>query len=233
MPPKDCRSRRSGPCRPKKKPKGRCSPLRLWKKHRLKKLPPRKLPPLKKLLRRTKRTGLIAAMNQTRHPRRHRPARTGVAGEGAPETVRPKRAIAFPPQSVSNDGALTLLKKFVTMARAGAIARFAESCSRAGDAGKAAQQLRSPSRAKPCHKLAEGEFYHARSVGPAGCHRCGGGGSAPCSPSRISAPPTSSKSPAIRWPEKGPKTFMVPMIPAAVLEWDEHRLVIAGAFAEE
>ncbi len=34
-------------------------------------------------------------------------------------------------------------------------------------------------------------------------------------------------------PEKGPKTFMVPMIPAAVIEWDEHRLVIAGAFAED
>jgi 16S rRNA processing protein RimM len=34
-------------------------------------------------------------------------------------------------------------------------------------------------------------------------------------------------------PEKGPKTLMVPMIPAAVLEWDEQRLVIAGAFAED
>ena len=34
-------------------------------------------------------------------------------------------------------------------------------------------------------------------------------------------------------PEKGPKTFMVPMIPAAVLEWDEQRLVIAAGFAED
>ena len=34
-------------------------------------------------------------------------------------------------------------------------------------------------------------------------------------------------------PEKGPKTFMVPLIPAAVLEWDEHRLVIAAGFAED
>jgi 16S rRNA processing protein RimM len=34
-------------------------------------------------------------------------------------------------------------------------------------------------------------------------------------------------------PEKGPKTFMVPMIAAAVLEWDEQRLVIAAGFAED
>jgi 16S rRNA processing protein RimM len=34
-------------------------------------------------------------------------------------------------------------------------------------------------------------------------------------------------------PKKGPKTFMVPMIPAAVLEWDEQRLVIAETFAED
>ena len=33
-------------------------------------------------------------------------------------------------------------------------------------------------------------------------------------------------------PEKGPKTFMVPMIPAAVPEWNAERLVIVAAFAE-
>ena len=33
-------------------------------------------------------------------------------------------------------------------------------------------------------------------------------------------------------PEKGPKTFMVPMIPTAVPEWDDKRLVIATEFAD-
>jgi hypothetical protein len=34
-------------------------------------------------------------------------------------------------------------------------------------------------------------------------------------------------------PEKGTKTFMVPMIPTAVIEWDAERLVIGAAFAED
>ena len=33
-------------------------------------------------------------------------------------------------------------------------------------------------------------------------------------------------------PEKGPKTFMVPMIPAAVIGWDDKQLVIAADFAD-
>ena len=34
-------------------------------------------------------------------------------------------------------------------------------------------------------------------------------------------------------PEKGMKTFMVPMTPQAVIEWDTERLVIAAGFAED
>jgi 16S rRNA processing protein RimM len=33
-------------------------------------------------------------------------------------------------------------------------------------------------------------------------------------------------------PEKGPKTFMVPMIPTAVIEWDQTRLVIGADFVD-
>ena len=33
-------------------------------------------------------------------------------------------------------------------------------------------------------------------------------------------------------PEKGPKTFMVPIIPAAVIAWDDKKLVISADFAD-
>lgn len=33
-------------------------------------------------------------------------------------------------------------------------------------------------------------------------------------------------------PEKGPKTFMVPLIPAAVIGWDDKQLVISADFAD-
>jgi len=34
-------------------------------------------------------------------------------------------------------------------------------------------------------------------------------------------------------PEKGMKTFMVPMTAEAVIEWDAEKLVIAADFADE
>jgi 16S rRNA processing protein RimM len=132
-------------------------------------------------------------------------------------------------QKSFNDGALTLVK-IREDGKGGAIARLAESTSRAD-----AERLRGTVLTVPrddLPPLGEGEYYHADLLGlpvvtdagetigtVAGIENFGATDIV-----EIARDPV---------PEKGPKTFMVPMIPAAVLEWDEQRLVIAGAFAED
>ncbi|KPQ20358.1 MAG: 16S rRNA processing protein RimM [Porphyrobacter sp. HL-46] len=128
-----------------------------------------------------------------------------------------------------NDGALTLLK-IRDDGKGGAIARFAESCSRADAERLRSTALTVPREALP--QLAEGEFYHADLLGLPVVTDAGEEVGTVLAIENFGATDIIeiTRDPV---PEKGPKTFMVPMIPAAVLEWDEHRLVIAGAFAEE
>lgn len=128
-----------------------------------------------------------------------------------------------------NDGALTLLK-IRDDGKGGAVARFAESTSR-GDAEKLrGTALSVPRAALP--PLAEGEFYHADLLGLPVVTDAGEAVGAVLAIENFGATDIIeiTREPV---PEKGPKTFMVPMIPTAVLEWDEQRLVIAAGFAED
>ena len=128
-----------------------------------------------------------------------------------------------------NDGAITLVK-VRDDGKGGAIARLAE-CNSRGDAEKLrGTALPVPRDALP--PLGSGEFYHADVLGlpvvtdtgePVGTVLAIENFGATDIVEITRDPP----------PEKGTKTFMVPLIPAAVLEWDEHRLVIGAAFAED
>jgi 16S rRNA processing protein RimM len=128
-----------------------------------------------------------------------------------------------------NDGALTLLK-IREDGKGGAIARLAESSSRADAEKLRGTVLTVPRDALP--PLGEGEYYHADLLDLPVVTDAGD----PIG--RVVAIENFGATDIIEIarepvPEKGVKTFMVPMIPAAVTEWDEHRLVIAGAFAED
>lgn len=128
-----------------------------------------------------------------------------------------------------NDGRLTLVKLRAD-GKGGAIARFAESTSRADAERLRGTVLTVPRAALP--PLGEGEYYHADLIGLAVVTEAGEAIGTVAAVENFGASDIIEivRDPV---PEKGPKTLMVPMIPAAVLEWDEQRLVIAGAFAED
>lgn len=128
-----------------------------------------------------------------------------------------------------NDGALTLIK-VRDDGKGGAIARFAESTSRADAERLRGTALSVPREALP--PLGEGEFYHADLLGLAVVTDAGDTVGSVLAIENYGATDIIeiTRDPV---PEKGPKTFMVPMIPAAVREWDDRRLVIAAEFAEE
>ena len=128
-----------------------------------------------------------------------------------------------------NDGALTLVK-IREDGKGGAIARLAESTSRADAERLRGTVLTVPRDALP--PLGEGEYYHADLLGLPVVTDAGETVGTVAGIENFGATDIVeiARDPV---PEKGPKTFMVPMIPAAVLEWDEQRLVIAGAFAED
>jgi len=128
-----------------------------------------------------------------------------------------------------NDGALTLIK-VRDDGKGGAIARLAESTSR-GDAEKLrGTALTVPRDALP--PLAEGEFYHADLLGLPVVTDTGESVGTVLAVENFGATDIIeiTRAPV---PEKGPKTFMVPMIPTAVIEWDQAKLVIGAAFAED
>jgi 16S rRNA processing protein RimM len=141
-------------------------------------------------------------------------------GEGVAELSRHK---------TFNNGALTLFK-IREDGKGGAIARLAESTSRADAEKLRGTVLSVPREALP--PLGEGEYYHADLLGLPVLTDAGERIGIVAAIENFGATDIVeiAREPV---PEKGQKTFMVPMIPAAVLEWDEHRLVIAGAFAED
>jgi 16S rRNA processing protein RimM len=141
-------------------------------------------------------------------------------GEGAASLARHK---SF------NDGALTAVK-VRDDGKGGAIARLAESTSRAD-----AERLRGTVLTVPrdaLAPLAEGEFYHADLLGLPVITDAGEAVGTVLAIENFGATDIIeiTREPP---PEKGTKTFMVPMIPTAVIEWDAERLVIGAAFTED
>jgi 16S rRNA processing protein RimM len=123
-----------------------------------------------------------------------------------------------------NDGALTL-SKLRDDGKGGAIARFAEVADR-----NAAEKLRGttlnvPRSALP--PLGEGEYYHADLIGlPAVSDTGEALGS-------VTAVANFGAGDVIEIERPNGATFMVPMRVEAVPDWDDERLVVAAAFAEE
>lgn len=127
-----------------------------------------------------------------------------------------------------NDGALTLVK-VRDDGKGGAVARLAESTSRADAERLRGTVLTVPREALP--PLAEGEFYHADLLGLPVVTDAGDTVGTVLAIENFGATDIVeiARDPV---PEKGTKTFMVPMIPAAVLGWDNKQLVIAAGFAD-
>ena len=127
-----------------------------------------------------------------------------------------------------NDGALTLMK-LRDDGKGGAIARFAESTTRADAERLRGTALTVPRDALP--PLAEGEFYHADLLGLPVVTDTGEAVGTVLAIENFGATDIIeiTRDPV---PEKGPKTFMVPMIPAAVIGWDDKQLVISADFAD-
>lgn len=132
-------------------------------------------------------------------------------------------------QKSFNDGALTLLK-IREDGKGGAVARLAQSTSRADAEKLRGTVLTVPRDALP--PLGEGEFYHADLLGLPVVTDAGEAVGSVLAIENFGATDIIeiTREPP---PEKGPRTFMVPMIPAAVIGWDDNRLVIGAAFAED
>ena len=132
-------------------------------------------------------------------------------------------------QKSFNGGALTLVK-IREDGKGGAIARLAESSTRADAEKLRGTVLTVPRDALP--PLAEGEFYHADLLGLPVVTDAGDAVGTVAAIENFGATDIIeiTRDPV---PAKGPKTFMVPMIPAAVIEWDATRLVIGALFAED
>lgn len=131
-------------------------------------------------------------------------------------------------QKSFNDGALTLVK-IREDGKGGAIARLAESTSRADAERLRGTVLTVPREALP--PLGEGEFYHADLLGLSVVTDAGDAIGTVAAIENFGATDIIEVA-RVPVPEKGPKTFMVPMIPAAVIEWDDKRLVISADFAD-
>ncbi|MXO59140.1 16S rRNA processing protein RimM [Altererythrobacter salegens] len=123
-----------------------------------------------------------------------------------------------------NDGALTL-KKLRDDGKGGAIARFAELPDRT-----AAEQFRGtvltvPRSALPA--LGEGEYYHADLLGLVAISDAGEALGV------VVAVENYGAGDILEIERPTGKRFMVPMIEAAVPEWDGERVVVANEFAVE
>lgn len=127
-----------------------------------------------------------------------------------------------------NNGALTLVKVRED-GKGGAVARLAESTSRAEAEKLRGTVLTVPREALP--PLAEGEFYHADLLGLPVVTDAGDAVGSVLAIENFGATDLIEITRDLA-PEKGPKTFMVPMIPAAVIGWDDKQLVISADFTD-
>ncbi|WP_374412117.1 ribosome maturation factor RimM [Novosphingobium colocasiae] len=127
-----------------------------------------------------------------------------------------------------NDSTLTLAK-LRDDGKGGAIARFTEVADRTAAEKLRGTVLTVPRSAMP--PLAEGEYYHADLIGLAVVTDEGVAIGTVIAVDNFGAGDVLEIERA-EPDEKGRRErFMVPMIPAAVLEWDAERLVVASAFA--
>lgn len=136
-------------------------------------------------------------------------------GEGV-ESLRRFRAF--------NDSSLTL-SKLRDDDKGGAIARFAEVTDRASAEKLRGTTLTVPRSALP--PLGEGEYYHADLIGLAAVTTEGEDLGICIAVENFGAGDVLE----IRHPTG--KRFMVPMTAQAVPEWDEERVVIEAAFAQD
>jgi 16S rRNA processing protein RimM len=127
-----------------------------------------------------------------------------------------------------NSGALTLTK-VRSDNKGGAVARFAEISNRE-EAEKLRGTVLTVSR-DDLPALDEGEYYHADLIGLQVVTDTGDAVGRSIAVHNFGATDIIEieKDPA---PEKGAKTFMVPMTDQAVIEWDAERLVIAADFVD-
>jgi 16S rRNA processing protein RimM len=129
-----------------------------------------------------------------------------------------------------NGGALTLAG-LRDDGKGGAIARFAEVTDRNAAEALRGTVLTVPRSAMPA--LADGEYYNADLIGLRAVSDAGEALGEVVAVENFGAGDVLEiERPAPD--EKGRRQrFMVPMTPTAVPEWDEARLVVAAAFAEE
>ncbi|MFM5914422.1 MAG: ribosome maturation factor RimM [Chakrabartia godavariana] len=120
-----------------------------------------------------------------------------------------------------NGGALTL--KSVRAGTNGAIARFAEIADRTAAEAARGRELTVPRDALP--PLADGEYYHTDLIGLP-CVSTEGAAIGTCV-----AVENFGASDVLEIERPDGKTFMVPMTPAAVLDWSDARILIEAAFA--
>ena len=140
-------------------------------------------------------------------------------------------ALSHHKELVARDTGRTLtLKKIRSDNKGGAVARLAEISTRGAAEKLRGTVLTVSKEALP--PLEEGEYYHADLIGLSAQTDAGE------TVGRVIAVENFGATDIIEIerdpvPEKGMKTFMVPMTEAAVLRWDSERLVIAAGFAEE
>lgn len=122
-----------------------------------------------------------------------------------------------------NDSALTL-KKVRDDNKGGAIARFAEVTDRDAAEALRGTELTVPRSALP--PLEAGEYYHADLVSLAAVSDAGE------ALGRVVAVENYGAGDILEIERPNGKRFMVPMIEAAVPDWNGDRVVISAAFAE-
>ena len=121
-----------------------------------------------------------------------------------------------------NDGARTL--KSLREGPNGAIARFAEVRDRTAAEALRGTELTVPRAARP--PRGEGEYYHVDLLGLAAVAPDG------AALGRVVAVDNYGAGDVLDIERPDGKRFMVPMIPAAVPEWNDERLVIAEGWSE-
>jgi 16S rRNA processing protein RimM len=128
------------------------------------------------------------------------------------------------PHKSFNDGALTL-QKLRDDGKGGAIARFAEVPDRTAAEALRGTVLTVPRSALP--PLGEGEYYHADLIGLAAVSDAG----EPLG--TVVAVENFGAGDILEIEKPDGRRFMVPMTASAVTGWDDERVTVTAAFAEE